>query len=98
MAIDVSGNPRPRQPDPLSDTDRARLQTLAGKGDRSAQEQFELGGLRARARHAPASRRVLEDIRHQPAPAKPKPTNQPATGTDRQRNLAMLREHMAGWS
>ena len=90
MPIDVSGSSRPRQPDPLSDSDRARLQTLAGKGDRTPAEGYELGSLKARARHDPGSRRVLEDLTHQTpppqqpqrlawnlVPARPRPSQEP---------------------
>ena len=49
-----------RKAEPLTEQERNRLRTLAGKGRRSPQEQFELGSLRARARHDPAGRRLLE--------------------------------------
>src|SRR5215217_7802189 len=99
MPIDVSGSSRPRQPDPLSDSDRARLQTLAGKGDRTPAEGYELGSLKARARHDPGSRRVLEDLTHQtPPPQQQRQQQKDRPATDRQRNLDMLREHMRDWS
>jgi hypothetical protein len=53
-----------RKAEPLTEQERNRLRTLAGKGRRSPQEQFELGSLRGRARHDPAGRRLLDDVAH----------------------------------
>jgi len=56
-----------RKAEPLSEPEQTRLRQLAGKGRRSPQEQFELGSLRARARHDPAGRRLLDDVAHDQA-------------------------------
>lgn len=53
-----------RKAEPLTEQERNRLRTLAGKGRRSPQEQYELGSLRGRARHDPAGRRLLDDVAH----------------------------------
>jgi hypothetical protein len=56
-----------RKAEPLTEQERNRLRTLAGKGRRSPQEQYELGSLRGRARHDLAGRRFLDELGHDQA-------------------------------
>jgi hypothetical protein len=56
-----------RKAEPLTEQEQDRLSVLAGKGRRSAAEQYELGGLKARARSDPAGRRLLDDLGHDQA-------------------------------
>jgi hypothetical protein len=62
-----------RKAEPLTEQERNRLRTLAGKGRRSPQEQYELGSLRGRARHDPAGRRLVDDLSHERAARRPTP-------------------------
>jgi hypothetical protein len=64
-----------RKPDQLSDGDRQRLRELSRRRGLSADEGFELGALRARARTTQAGRQVLEDANHsRPAPGSAAPS------------------------
>lgn len=53
-----------RRAEPLTEPEQNRLRTLTGKSNRTAQEQFELGALRARGRASQQGRRVLSDLAH----------------------------------
>lgn len=54
-----------RRAEPLSEAEQQRLRDLTGKRTRTPQEQYDLGGLRARARSDPAGRRLLDDVAHE---------------------------------
>jgi hypothetical protein len=67
--------------EPLEAADRRRLQELSRKPDRSAEEQFELGGLRARARGSTAADRQLAYETANDARLTEKPTSSKTSGT-----------------
>jgi hypothetical protein len=65
MREDVSGSYGPaRAGEPLTEQEVGRLRQLTGRPTRTTDEQYELGGLRARARSSESGRKALEDANH----------------------------------
>jgi hypothetical protein len=54
--------------EPLTDAEVGRLRQLTSRPTRTADEQYELGALRARARSSESGRKALEDASHRPQP------------------------------
>jgi hypothetical protein len=50
--------------EPLTEAEADRLRQLTSRSARTTDEQYELGGLRARARSSESGRKALEDANH----------------------------------
>jgi hypothetical protein len=83
----------------LTERERTRLRQLAGMGRRSAQEAYELGSLKGRARHDPAGRRLLDDITHSQASRRQPPasTRRGAGSLSAQQVAAAVAQRLQEW-